>query len=201
MRGLTNLRQFVIGSVVLLSLAACSEEAGRAVSAKNGDVAPQPPSSAEAPQQPSPPAAGEPEQNESLKSINPCGLLSESQLAELADNLDFVSTSGKNCRWSNREAMGADDDFFMITVRLRPGQSVDELDIITTGSTQTGEVDGRPAKIIVADAGEGQCTLGFAAGSGRVDIYTTSTAGTERACVLADRAAEMIEPKLPEPVS
>lgn len=188
-RRANSLVHLLVGCTVLVMLSAC-EESGRAVSGSDVGLNTPPPSSA---------APGE-NTEILLEDLDACSLLSEKDLAQLGDNPKKKYSNAGSCHWVTENVKVSDSGFVIVRIDLRPGQSVDELGVVTTGTAKSGKVGDREAKQIAADMGERACTLGFAAGSGRVDVLTTANT-TDRACDVADRVAELIEPKVPEPVS
>src|SRR5690606_6654820 len=188
-RRANSLVHLLVGCTVLVMLSAC-EESGRAVSGSDVGLNTPPPSSA---------APGE-NTEILLEDLDACSLLSEKDLAQLGDNPKKKYSRAGSCSWGTENVKVSDSGFVIVGIDLRPGQSVDELGVITTGTARSGKVGDREAKQVAADTGERACTLGFAAGSGRVDVLTTANT-TDRACDVADRVAELIEPKVPEPVS
>lgn len=199
MRGLRRPALLVVAaSAVVLVLSACGDEDGKALP---GSPTAPPPTTHVSTQQPSTPGQG----TGQLEAMKACGLLTDTDAASISKGFAVkeegpVGGSSDTCSWETSVDRGVPiDKHVSVSIALRPQQSVDETNL-GLGKATDGDVEGRKAKQVAEDGGEGTCLLAFAAENGRVDILIHAKQ-TERACEIASDVSTLIEPKLPKPTA
>lgn len=179
-------------SAAVLALASCEDEGGKALPGGPNT----PPSSA--------PSSAPGQGGGELEKIQACDLLTEQEAATIseglkAEDLGPRSGSSDSCSWETNGDDVSIDKYVVFGIDIRPGQTVDDYFVSTTGKVTDGKVgEGRKAKQVAENGGKGSCELTFATENGRVDIGV-SIKDTERACEIASDVSTLIEPKLPEP--
>jgi hypothetical protein len=132
----------------------------------------------------------------SMKSIQPCSLLSAAVLNEYQlSSSDVTPGSGaRPCDWDNV----TDNDGIGYSVELDIRDSQGIKDFNTAGYTIAGEKIGRHQGQQATENAGGGCivTIGVT-DSSRVDVVVTAGTDTSRACDLANQFAKLIEPQLP----
>lgn len=126
-------------------------------------------------------------------SIDPCGLLSTEDLAEVGKFESEYSEDGsaRSCYWQ-RSAVGG-GDVFTFVLSVRDGQNIESVNDNGSG-VHAEEVNQRPA-VSTEDPRLGDCTFAMKIDdSSRVDVTVTGEDGCEIARVIAG----MVEPRLPE---
>jgi hypothetical protein len=174
---------FVAGALLL---AGCSSE--KPGTAQPAPTSVQPPSGTGAPSAPG---------GATTASLDPCTLLAAADLSAFGkfgepEKVD-LGGGARACRFI-RERATASDDTLTADVIVRDTQSLDSTTDQGGGKAQ-GDVKGRQAfKVPIPPTG---CTIAMAVGQSRVDVATVST-DTDKACDVAEKTAELVEPKLPK---
>ncbi|MGH3467141.1 MAG: DUF3558 domain-containing protein [Thermocrispum sp.] len=185
--------------MAVLTLASCSDKDG-------GNGLPGDPNTPPPVTQPSAAPSTAPAQGGELEKIKACDLLTDDEAATIskgfaAEDTGPGSGASSSCGWDTSIDRGIPiDKHISLGINIRPWQSVDEYFVSSTGKVTDGDVEGRKAKQVAENGGEGTCELAFAAEAGRVDV-TVSTKQIERACEIAGEVSTLIEPKLPEPTA
>lgn len=129
-------------------------------------------------------------------SIDPCSLISAADLSSYGTFKPPVTTNvggARLCQF-DREAAAASDSL-SVGVGIRDTQSVDSVNDGGNGKT-TGTVNGR--KAVLAPKPATACLMALEVGAtSRVDVITVST-DSEKACGIAEKVADIVEPKLPK---
>lgn len=133
-----------------------------------------------------------------IDSVEPCSLLTDGELSEFADYEDpesRFSAGARNCRWTPiREK--AQQRLPLINLDARDNVGIDGMPDLGTG-LQRGRMDGSGREVVQTTRPDEGCIIGMAVGeAARVDVVV-GTVETDKACDIASRIAEMIDPKLP----
>lgn len=167
----------------MLVLVACSEQAGGAGDKVSGDLDG---------------SAG------GLDKVVACDLLSDKEAASIGPDLESAEEpeggASSGCGWNTRaDSKTPLEESISLGIKIRPGEGLASLASKSGGQEQSVTVGDRQAKQISEGQESGTCTLGIAVAGGRVDVISVMISGdTERSCVKATAAAEIIGPKLPE---
>jgi hypothetical protein len=132
----------------------------------------------------------------SLKSIQPCSLLSAAVVSQyqLAQSDTIPGTGGRPCNWQNTtDASGIG---YVVDLTVRDSQGTKDFN--SEGNTVTSENVGRHQGLqAITNAGGGcDVTIGVT-DSSRVDIEVVAGTDTNHACDLANQLAKLVEPQLP----
>lgn len=130
-------------------------------------------------------------------SLDPCSLLAPADLASYgafgSPEKDEVS-GARICRLI-RDRASASDESLTVSVGIRDAQGLDAVADVGGGKT-TGNVNGRKA-VLVPTPPEA-CLMALGVGnSARVDVVSVST-DPQKACGVAEKVADIVEPKLPK---
>lgn len=180
---------FVPAAAVMVMAGACtSDEGGTALPTVGGTASNGP--SSQLPSETSSSGAGEP-----AASIDPCALLSSTELAEFGEfegPKDSGLKSVRACDWQT--PVGADESL-VIGVGVRDDQGVNDANDTGMGVDRT-QANGRDIVRVPSQGAHCLIALGIAESS-RVDVDVTA-GDTDRACEIADKVAGIVEPKLPD---
>ncbi|MEY7973946.1 DUF3558 domain-containing protein [Saccharomonospora xinjiangensis] len=138
-----------------------------------------------------------PSADQSSSSIDPCALLSASDLSDAGEFQSEYSDDGsaRSCYWQ-RSAVGG-GEVFTFALSVRDTQGIDTMNDYGGGITED-VINHRPVAV-AKDPGNGDCTLAMKIGdSSRVDVTILDKGGEDDACQVAEVIAEMVEPRLPE---
>jgi hypothetical protein len=137
----------------------------------------------------------------SLASVQACSLLTQAEAQQIDASMSGPQDLGKpggassSCGWQTPKN---DPDPVTLGIAIRPGLT------LTQNNTQSGQVThgktklGHEAELIKEPQGPGICALTIAIGTqGIVDFSGTRFNDTEGACTIANRLADIVEPKLP----
>ena len=131
-------------------------------------------------------------------SLDPCSLLSASDLASygtFGEPRKREAFGARSCGYLMK-AQGASDSHLGVDVNVRDSQGIDTVNDSGKG-TIPSQVNNRQA--VVVPTGNTGCILAMAVGSAsRVDISITSAADSTKACDTASQVAKIVEPKLPK---
>lgn len=130
-------------------------------------------------------------------SIDPCGLLSEEDLAEVGKFESEYQEGGgaRYCVW--REGFEYGGGGFTFSVGVRDAQGINDINDIGGGVEQI-KVNQRPAAK-TEDPKTGDCMLAVMIGeSSRVDVTILGEDGGGDSCGIAEVIAGLVEPHLPE---
>jgi len=131
-------------------------------------------------------------------SLDPCSLLSATDLASYGTFGDPRKREGSGARSCGylRKAQDASDSHLGVDVNIRDSQGIDSVNDGGKG-TIPSQVNARQA--VLVPTGETNCVVAMAVGStSRVDITVTSAADSTKACDTASQVAKIVEPKLPK---
>ncbi len=168
-----------------LVLAACSSE-------KPGSASPAP----SAPPASSSASSPAPTSGADTASIEPCSLVGAADLASYGTFKPPTSENAGGARLCtlNKEAATASETL-SIGIGVRDTQGLDTVSDAGTGKT-TGNVNGR--KAILAPRPPAGCLMALELGaSARVDVLVAAD-DAEKACGIAEKVADIVEPKLPK---
>ncbi|OXM52410.1 DUF3558 family protein [Amycolatopsis alba] len=168
-----------------LVLAACSSE-------KPGNASPAPSAPpAQTGGSSSAPATGAGD----TKSIDPCSLLGVADLTSYGTFKPPTTANeggARSCQFDKAATSAA--DAVSLGVDIRDTQNVDSVGDAGNGKT-TGNVNGRKAVLAPKPGG---CLMALELGpSARVDVLVAA-AETKQACEIAEKIADIVEPKLPK---
>ncbi|EHR48670.1 hypothetical protein SacmaDRAFT_0363 [Saccharomonospora marina XMU15] len=129
--------------------------------------------------------------------MDPCSLLTDEELSEFADYKQpesRFSAGARNCRWRPiRE--NAQQRLPLVNLDARDNIGVEGMNDIGSG-VRKGQLGGS-GRAVAQTSNEEGCVIGMAVGEGaRVDVVV-SAVGPDKACDIASRIAEIIDPKLP----
>ncbi|WP_232283884.1 DUF3558 family protein [Saccharomonospora cyanea] len=130
-------------------------------------------------------------------SIDPCGLISAEDLAEVGEfETEYQEGGGSRyCVW--QEGFESGGNGFGFSVGVRDSQGIDAVRDIGGGVDPT-EVNQRPA-VKTEDPVSGDCMLAVKiSDSSRIDVTVLGEDGDGDSCGLAEVIAGMVEPRLPE---
>lgn len=170
-----------------LVLAACSSE-------KPGSPSPAPSS---------PPAQAEPTSSApstgggDTASLDPCSLISASDLSSYGKfkSPETGEDGGARTCTLAKDKETASEESLTISVGIRDTQGLDSVNDAGNGKT-SGNVQGR--KAVLVPTPPTNCLMALEVGAGsRVDVVTVST-DPEKACGIAEKVADIVEPKLPK---
>lgn len=189
-----------VATGLLAMSSACSTEEGRAVAGSQNTPSSPPPASL-APQ--SSDGRGSPEGQ--LDKAVACELLTTEEVNQLDKNYKSfeivdqgsVSPNSDTCTRQSKSSDSSEGSV-VVGIAIWSKLTIDNYKTTPNDQVVDGQVGGRPAKQIKDDSGE--CVVTFAAEQGRVDVVVEADS-VERACEIADRAAEVVEPKTPEPAN
>jgi hypothetical protein len=139
----------------------------------------------------SPAAAG-------TSSIDPCSLLSASDLTQYGtfSGPDKKNLGGARVCAFQRTLASASDKELGVSINVRDTQGISTVNDVG-GGKETGTVNGRKA-IKASAPSQSACLLALAVGdNARVDVSITADSAQE-ACTVADKVADVVEPKLPK---
>ncbi|RSN58653.1 DUF3558 domain-containing protein [Amycolatopsis sp. WAC 04182] len=168
-----------------LVLAACSSE-------KPGSASPAP----SAPPAQSSASSAAPTSGGDTASIDPCSLVSAADLASYGTFKPPTNENAGGARLCtlNKEAATASETL-SIGVGVRDTQGLDTVSDSGNGKT-TGNVNGR--KAVLAPRPPGGCLMALELGpAARVDLLVAAD-DAEKACGIAEKVADIVEPKLPK---
>lgn len=128
--------------------------------------------------------------------LDPCALLSKEELAELAtfnDDPQAATQGGARvCSWRTMKGSSV----MSVALGMQDNQGISDVQDGGLG-VDTVEVNGRQLARIPMKSGG--CIVAIGVGdSSRVDVRANSGFDTQQSCELADKAAAIVEPKLPE---
>lgn len=133
----------------------------------------------------------------STENLDPCTLVAVNGFGSIAKfgkpEAAEVSAGVRTCRFIRVRA-SASDDALTVSVIARDLQAIDTVSD-QGGGLAPGDVNGR--KAVKAPIPPTGCTIAMAVGKSRVDIASVST-DSDAACVVAEKAAKIVEPKLPK---
>jgi hypothetical protein len=186
------------GPVLLLfaaaafGLAGCSNsEAGNPVPSAGG-----PSSSADSGSAPSTAPSSAGGSSAATTSIQPCSLLSASDLAEYGTFTGPTERELGGARACSflRKLESASDKGLTVSIGIRDTQGISSVND-PGGGKESASVNGRDA---VKAKGTSACLVALGVGDkARVDVSVTSDS-TDEACAAADKIAGVVEPKLPK---
>ncbi|OLF07920.1 DUF3558 domain-containing protein [Actinophytocola xanthii] len=176
-------------AMLVFGLVGCSEETAGdpGASGDNGGLTdvpsfPEDTATSEAPTQPSEAESG-------TTDLQPCELLTDAEMAQLSLGAGNEAEIGpaRRCQW---QASGQ----HTVTVGVIDELGIDE--VVSTTEPEPTTVGGHDA-VRYSTAG-GVCALAIAVTeSSRVDVSGVAGGDMTKACTVATRAAELVEPKLP----
>ncbi|MGQ0838925.1 DUF3558 family protein [Actinokineospora sp.] len=177
----------VTATILTLGLTSCAETAGQATPQPGSTTATTTRSS-----DPTPPSTKPASSNE-LDKLDPCILLSESDVAQFGAGIGVPknTTRSRACQWTV-SGQG------VFTVALRAEQGLDDI-VVSRGTVADHPVGDHDGRKLEADDGPGGCMISIGISeSARVDTSSSTRSDTAKACEFAGRVAELIEPKLPK---
>lgn len=130
--------------------------------------------------------------------IEPCSLLGAGDIAEYGTFGEPAKENlgGDRVCGYQRERKSASEDVLTISIDVRDQQGVKDVTDIGGGVT-TGNVHGRKAAQTEGPASSA-CILALAVGEGsRVDV-SVNAGDSKKACEIATKVADIVEPKLPK---
>ncbi len=130
-------------------------------------------------------------------SINPCGLVSEEDLAEVGkfEKKYQEAASARTCYWQHTFENGGDG--FGFAVGVRDSQSIEAVNDNGSG-VHSDEVNQRPS-VWTVDPKFDDCVFSMKVDEGaRVDITVAGDSESNDSCEVAKVIAGMVEPRLPE---
>lgn len=169
-----------------LVLAACSSEKPGTPSAVPSSPAQSAPSS-------SAPATG----SGNTASIDPCSLVSAAEVSSYGTfkSPEAGESGGARTCTLVKDVATASEEGLSLSVGIRDSQGLDSVNDAGNGKTN-GNVNGRKAVLVPTPPTE--CVMALEVGSGsRVDVVASST-DPEKACGIAQKIADIVEPKLPK---
>ncbi|WP_346140236.1 DUF3558 domain-containing protein [Kutzneria viridogrisea] len=127
----------------------------------------------------------------SLATLDPCKLLSPSEQQQLGQ---ISSANGTNLAGVRGCDFTSTD--FIVSPAILEKKGV--ADLVVTGTVSDIQVGSRSAREMRGDTGGCLVAIGVAAKS-RVDVAVIDSRGNQdNACALAEKAAKLVEPKLPK---
>lgn len=130
--------------------------------------------------------------------LEPCELLSASDLAEYGEFSDgeYKELAGaRSCSWQLSNRGGVDG--FVVALNVRDSQSVDTMNDVG-GGVDEYDINGR-AVARAANPRFYDCTIGVEVDArSRVDVTVNGLSSTDETCSIAEDVARLVEPRLPE---
>lgn len=182
-----SLRTFLTSLVVVLATVACSvPEAGTPDGEPGTSVPPPSP-------QVSPPPGTTSQSPSGLAAIETCDLLTPEEATSLGVPAQGDADEVLGLRRCDRATAEG-----TVSTAIDEEQGISELTLSDASSVADVTIGRHQAKRAVEGSGPGYCKVFFAVGdSANVSVLALYLNDTPRACSVADRAAALIEPKLP----
>jgi hypothetical protein len=131
-------------------------------------------------------------------SIDPCSLLSKSDLTEYGTftGPESKEQGGARACIFTRQLASASDKSLTVSINVRDSQGTSTVNDAGAGKT-SGKVNGRPSVETASTVDRG-CLVALSVGdASRVDVSVTSDSA-QAACAVAEPLANVVEPKLPK---